>query len=74
MKKLVQAVASLIIATSSFAGVTTISAKENTQAYKVEYQDADSIQSVFSKELHKNMRMLNSKRKQKMYLYMNQKF
>ena len=55
MKKLVQAVASLIIATSSFAGVTTISAKENTQAYKVEYQDADSIQSVFSKELHKKI-------------------
>ena len=65
MKKLVQAVASLIIATSSFAGVTTISAKENTQAYKVEYQDADSIQSVFSKELHKKYANVKFKKKTK---------
>ena len=65
MKKLVQAVASLIIATSSFAGVTTISAKENTQAYKVEYQDADSMKSVFTKELHKKYANVKFKEKKK---------
>ena len=53
MKKLVQAFVSLIIATSTFGGVTNVSAKENTPAYKVEYQDADSMKSVFKKELHK---------------------
>mgnify|MGYP002674005178 CR=1 FL=1 len=53
MKKLVQAFVSLIIATSTFGGVTSVAAKENTPAYKIEYQDADSMQSVFTKELHK---------------------
>ena len=65
MKKLVQAVASLIIATSSFASVTTVSAKENTPAYKVEYQDADSMKSVFKKELHKKYANVKFKKKTK---------
>lgn len=65
MKKLVQAVASLIIVASSVAGVTTVSAKENTQAYKVEYQDADSMKSVFTKELHKKYANVKFKEKKK---------
>lgn len=48
MKKLVQAFVSLIIATSTFGGVTSVAAKENTPAYKIEYQNADSMQSVFT--------------------------
>ena len=58
MKKLVQAFVSLIIATSTFGGVTNVAAKENTPAYKVEYQDADSMKSVFKKELHKKYVMI----------------
>ena len=65
MKKLVQAFVSLIIATSTFAGVTTVSAKENTPAYKVEYQDADSMKSVFKKELHKKYANVKFKKKTK---------
>lgn len=65
MKKLVQAFVSLIIATSTFAGVTTVSAKENTPAYKVEYQDADSMKSVFKKELHKKYTNVEFKKKTK---------
>ena len=65
MKKLVQAFVSLIIATSTFAGVTTVSAKENTPAYKVEYQDADSMKSVFKKELHKKYANVKFKTKTK---------
>ena len=65
MKKLVQAVASLIIATSSFASVTTVSAKENTRDYKIEYQDADSMKSVFTKELHKKYANVKFKKKKK---------
>ncbi len=65
MKKLVQAVASLIIATSSFASVTTVSAKENTRDYKIEYQDADSMKSVFTKELHKKYANVKFKEKKK---------
>ena len=53
MKKLMQVFASVMIATSTFGGVTSVAAKENTAAYKIEYQDADSMQSVFTKELHK---------------------
>lgn len=65
MKKLVQAFVSLIIATSTFAGVTTVSAKENTPAYKIEYQDADSMKSVFKKELHKKYANVKFKKKTK---------
>ena len=65
MKKLVQAVASLIIATSSFTSVTTVSAKENTRDYKIEYQDADSMKSVFTKELHKKYANVKFKEKKK---------
>ena len=65
MKKLVQAFVSLIIATSTFVGVTTVSAKENTPAYKVEYQDADSMKSVFKKELHKKYANVKFKKKTK---------
>lgn len=65
MKKLVQAFVSLIIVTSTFAGVTTVSAKENTPAYKVEYQDADSMKSVFKKELHKKYANVKFKKKTK---------
>ena len=55
----------MIIATSTFAGVTTVSAKENTPAYKVEYQDADSMKSVFNKELHKKYANVKFKKKTK---------
>lgn len=65
MKKLVQAFVSLIIATSTFGGVTNVSAKENTPAYKVEYQDADSMKSVFKKELHKKYANVEFKKKTK---------
>lgn len=65
MKKLVQAFVSLIIATSTFGGVTNVAAKENTQAYKVEYQDADSMKSVFTKELHKKYANVKFKEKKK---------
>ena len=65
MKKLVQAFVSLIIATSTFVGVTTVSAKENTPAYKVEYQDADSMKSVFKQELHKKYANVKFKKKTK---------
>ena len=73
MKKLVQAFVSLIIASSTFGGVTSVAAKENTPAYKIEYQDADSMQSVFTKELHKKYANVKFKKKSKTYLYMNQK-
>ena len=65
MKKLVQAFVSLIIATSTFGGVTSVAAKENTPAYKVEYQDADSMKSVFKKELHKKYANVKFKKKTK---------
>ena len=65
MKKLVQAFVSLIIATSTFGGVTNVAAKENTPAYKVEYQDADSMKSVFKKELHKKYANVEFKKKTK---------
>ena len=65
MKKLVQAFVSLIIATSTFGGVTSVAAKENTPAYKIEYQDADSMQSVFTKELHKKYANVKFKKKTK---------
>lgn len=65
MKKLVQAFVSLIIATSIFGGVTNVAAKENTPAYKVEYQDADSMKSVFKKELHKKYANVEFKKKTK---------
>ena len=52
MKKLMQVFVSVMIATSTFGGVTSVAAKENTPAYKIEYQNADSMQSVFTKELH----------------------
>lgn len=48
-------------------------AKENTPAYKIEYQNADSMQSVFTKELHQKYANVKFKKKSKMYLYMNQK-
>ena len=67
MKKLVQAFVSLIIATSTFGGVTSVAAKENTPAYKIEYQDADSMQSVFTKELHKKYANVKFKKKSKNY-------
>ena len=65
MKKLVQAFVSLIIASSTFGGVTSVAAKENTPAYKIEYQDADSMQSVFTKELHKKYANVKFKKKSK---------
>ena len=65
MKKLVQAFVSLIIATSTFGGVTNVAAKENTPAYKIEYQNADSMQSVFTKELHQKYANVKFKKKSK---------
>lgn len=65
MKKLVQAFASLIIATSTFGGVTNVAAKESTPVYKIEYQDADSMKSVFTKELHKKYANVKFKKKKK---------
>lgn len=65
MKKLVQAFVSLIIATSTFGGVTSVAAKENTPAYKIEYQNADSMQSVFTKELHQKYANVKFKKKSK---------
>lgn len=65
MKKLVQAFVSLIIVVSSVVGVTTVSAKENTRDYKIEYQDADSMKSVFTKELHKKYANVKFKEKKK---------
>ena len=65
MKKLVQAFASLIIATSTFGGVTNVAAKESTPVYKIEYQDADSMKSVFTKELHKKYANVEFKKKTK---------
>ena len=66
MKKLMQVFASVMIATSTFGGVTSVAAKENTPAYKIEYQNADSMQSVFTKELHQkyaNVKILKRKSK-----------
>ena len=65
MKKLVQAFVSLTIATSTFGGVTSVAAKENTPAYKIEYQNADSMQSVFTKELHQKYANVKFKKKSK---------
>ena len=65
MKKLMQVFASVMIATSTFGGVTSVAAKENTAAYKIEYQDADSMQSVFTKELHKKYANVKFKKKSK---------
>lgn len=65
MKKLVQAFVSLIIATSTFGGVTNVAAKESTPVYKIEYQDADSMKSVFTKELHKKYVNVKFKKKKK---------
>ena len=65
MKKLMQVFASVMIATSTFGGVTNVAAKENTPAYKVEYQDADSMKSVFKKELHKKYANVEFKKKTK---------
>ena len=65
MKKLVQAFASLIVATSTFGGVTNVVAKESTPVYKIEYQDADSMKSVFTKELHKKYANVKFKKKMK---------
>ena len=36
MKKLMQVFASVMIATSTFGGVTSVAAKENTPAYKMD--------------------------------------
>lgn len=75
MKKLVQAFVSIFVCMSSFAGVTNISAKENTQAYKVEYQDANSMKSVFSKELHTKYANVKFKKKTKnVSLYESKKY
>ena len=63
MKKLMQVFASVMIATSTFGGVTSVAAKENTPAYKIEYQNADSMQSVFTKELHKKYANVKFKKK-----------
>ncbi len=65
MKKLVQVFVSLIIATSTFGGVTNVAAKESTPVYKIEYQDADSMKSVFTKELHKKYANVEFKKKTK---------
>ena len=63
MKKLMQVFASVMIATSTFGGVTSVAAKENTPAYKIEYQNADSMQSVFTKELHQKYANVKFKKK-----------
>lgn len=65
MKKLMQVFASVMIATSTFGGVTSVAAKENTPAYKIEYQNADSMQSVFTKELHQKYANVKFKKKSK---------
>lgn len=65
MKKLMQVFVSVMIATSTFGGVTSVAAKENTPAYKIEYQNADSMQSVFTKELHQKYANVKFKNKSK---------
>ena len=51
-----------------------VAAKENTPAYKVEYQDADSMKSVFKKELHKKYANVEFKKKTKnVVLYIGKK-
>ena len=65
MKKLMQVFTSVMIATSTFGGVTSVAAKEHTPAYKIEYQNADSMQSVFTKELHKKYANVKFKKKTK---------
>ena len=39
--------------------------KKTQAAYKIEYQDADSMQSVFTKELHKKYANVKFKKKSK---------
>ena len=60
-----QVFVSVMIATSTFGGVTSVAAKENTPAYKIEYQNADSMQSVFTKELHQKYANVKFKKKSK---------
>lgn len=55
----------MIVATSTFGGVTNVAAKESTPVYKIEYQDADSMKSVFTKELHKKYANVKFKKKKK---------
>ena len=65
MKKLMQVFASVMIATSTFGGVTSVAAKENKKDYKIEYQNEDSMKSVFTKDSHKNYANVKFKKKTK---------
>ncbi len=53
MKNIVKAVVCSQLALASLVSVMPISAKENNSSYKIEYQNADSMKSVFKKELDK---------------------
>lgn len=57
MKKLMQVFASVMIATSTFGGVTSVAAKENTPAYKIEYQKQIQCSLYLQKNYIKNMQM-----------------
>ena len=57
MKKLMQVFASVMIATSTFGGVTSVAAEENTPAYKIEYQMQIQCSLYLQKNYIKNMQM-----------------
>lgn len=67
-----QVFASVMIATSTFGGVTSVAAKENTPAYKIEISKCRFNAVCIYKRItsKKNVKF---KKKSKMYLYMNQK-
>lgn len=64
-KKLVQAFMSSLLVLTCVCNTTSILAKENTPSYKIEYQNADSMKSVFSKELHTKYANVKFKKKTK---------
>lgn len=65
MKKLVKAFVCSHIMMFSLIPAVSVQAKEVTPSYKIEYQDADSMQSVFSKELHTKYANVKFKKKTK---------
>lgn len=64
-KKLVQAFMSSLLVLTCVCNTTSILAKENTPSYKIEYQNADSMKTVFSKELHTKYANVKFKKKTK---------
>ena len=70
MKNIVKAIVCSQLAFATMMGITPICAKENTKSYKVEYQDADSMKSVFKKELDKtyaNVKLKKQTKKKSVY-------